>query len=144
ADERGASYSLSLVLVTPFYTLLICTIVECALMMVVKIGTVYAAYSAARSAMVWLPAEPSRPDKIQLAAVQAMTPFASSLEEHCRGVGVSGQTLATENGNYFDAYRRYPASHQSRRYAWRKREYAARATRVTIVASSQEFNAELT
>ena len=87
--EEGASYTLSLVLVMPIYIFLVCLIVECTLMLVVKTGTMYAAYAAGGSAIVWVPAEPKDANKSQAkvkkAAVQAMTPFASGRDAHRRG-----------------------------------------------------------
>ena len=35
--QRGSAYMLSLVIILPFFTLLICTITECGLMMVTKL-----------------------------------------------------------------------------------------------------------
>ena len=52
-DEDGAAYTLSYVMVIPVYALLICLIIESVLMLTAKLGTVYAAYAAARTASVW-------------------------------------------------------------------------------------------
>ncbi len=52
-DEDGAAYTLSYVMVIPVYALLICLIIESVLMMTAKLGTVYAAFAAARTASVW-------------------------------------------------------------------------------------------
>ena len=52
-DEEGAAYSLSFVMVIPIFALMICLIIEGALIMTAKLGTVYAAFAAARTASVW-------------------------------------------------------------------------------------------
>ncbi|MCA9108767.1 MAG: pilus assembly protein [Planctomycetaceae bacterium] len=138
-DEQGGSYSLSLVLVTPLYVLLICTIIECALIMNVKLGTIYAAYSAARSAMVWIPASPSRPEKIKLAAVQAITPFSSSNPDHVLSGGTSGSSGEVEA--FFDAYRSSANPLQGEEYVRRKWQYAFQATHVEVDLSHDERQA---
>jgi hypothetical protein len=92
-DERGASYALSYVLTFPFYLFLMCLIIQATLVLMVKMGTVYAAYAAARSATVWRPSQPERPnssdnrfshteDMAQRAAAMAMAPFASGMDMH--------------------------------------------------------------
>ncbi len=88
-DEDGASYTLPLAILTPLYTLLVCFVIECTLMLVVKIGVTQAAFAAARSSSVWLTAEPvgeTAQDElvgmVHLAAVNNMAPFASSLDGH--------------------------------------------------------------
>lgn len=85
SDEDGASYSLPFVLVLPFYAFLVALVVECALMSLVKIGTLQAAYAAARAASVWLPSEiptENRRAMVHLAAIQAMWPWASGSQRH--------------------------------------------------------------
>jgi len=129
-DESGASYTLGLTLVTPVYTLLIAVIVECTLMAVVKLGTMYAAYAAGRSAMVWLTAEPPRPDKVQLAAAQAMTPFSSS--NHADKVPGANRPSQPAGEAYFAAYCRFANARQSAEYATQKHRYAALATFTSI------------
>ena len=135
-EDDGAAYSIGMTLVTPFYTLLICVVIECTLMMVVKMGTYHAALAAARSASVWLPAEQTDgyathpgPGMVQLAAVQAMTPFSSSTARHR-----VQRTVFDDVGdaNYDQAYRKWAATSelQSERYVQLKREYAAEATSI--------------
>ena len=83
-DEDGAAYTLSYVMVIPMYALLMCAIVEMALMLTAKLGTTYAAYAAARSASVWSSAtEWEKAEKrAKRAAIQAMVPFASGTQEN--------------------------------------------------------------
>ncbi|MEM9586235.1 MAG: TadE/TadG family type IV pilus assembly protein [Planctomycetota bacterium] len=77
--EEGAAYTLSYVMVFPILMLLVALTVETALAMTSKLGTVHAAYAAARvasvqsSAVDWTTAR----GRIEAAARQAMTPFAS-------------------------------------------------------------------
>jgi hypothetical protein len=93
ADEHGASYALSYVLTFPFYLLLMCLIMQATLILMVKIGTVYAAHAAARAAIVWGPSQPERPSKeddgyrraskkAHRAAALAMAPFATGYQHH--------------------------------------------------------------
>jgi hypothetical protein len=61
-----------------------CLIVETALMMVAKLGTVYAGYAAARTAVVWSSATDSEREfkkKVTAAAQRSFTPFASGTKE---------------------------------------------------------------
>lgn len=92
ADERGASYALPYVLTFPVYMLLICVIIQATMILLVKMDTVYAAYAAARAAVVWRSAEPDAANDQQAyefakgrarrAAALAMVPVASSLKQH--------------------------------------------------------------
>ncbi len=73
-DEDGGAYTLSYVMTIPFLMLLVALIVESTLMMTAKVGTVYSAYAAARTACVWSSAAdwPDTQDRIERAATQAM------------------------------------------------------------------------
>lgn len=93
ADERGASYALSYVMTFPAYLLLMCLMIQATLILMVKLGTVYAAHAAARSAIVWQCSQPERSDSSEdrsafaertahRAAALAMAPFASGLKHH--------------------------------------------------------------
>ena len=78
-DEDGAAYTLSYVMVIPMYALLTCIIIEAVLMMTAKLGTVYSAFAAARTASVWSSATTweKTMEKAKAAATKSMTPFAS-------------------------------------------------------------------
>jgi Flp pilus assembly protein TadG len=78
-DQCGGAYTLSYVMVIPFTMLLIAWLVETVLMMNSKLGTVTAAYVAARSASVWSSADqwPDAQSRIEKSAQKAMAPFAS-------------------------------------------------------------------
>lgn len=135
-SEDGASYSLSLALTTPLYTLMICVLIELTLMMNVQIGVDLAAFAAARSASVWLPAEvtsrntPQQSlDMIHRAAAHALTPYASSQEKHQRS---DGPLDSQGDSDYMRMYRGLAGSRasQTETYVLRKRRYALAATRV--------------
>jgi hypothetical protein len=108
-------------------------IIEAALTMVVKLGTSYAAFAAARSYAVWLPSNPGMAsEKAQQAAAQAMTAFASA-----DGGG---------GGGYGSAYRQYAGSEAhsvSASYVDRKRGSAGGATSVSLDSSPSSWNGDL-
>ena len=89
-DESGASYTMSYVLTFPIYLLLICVMIQSTLILLVKIGNVYATYAAARAAVVWQSSDPEDPEKglknarfhAGRAAILAMAPFASGYSSH--------------------------------------------------------------
>src|SRR5262245_4523384 len=78
-DEDGAAYTMSYVMVIPVYALFICMMIESVLFLTAKLGTVYAAFAAARTASVWSSATTwdKTMEKAQLSAVRSMTPFSS-------------------------------------------------------------------
>lgn len=90
ADETGASYVLPYMLSFPIFLLLMAVMIQSTFMIMVKIGTMYATHSAARTYIVWQGLEPqvmSLTDgtsldyiryKTHRAATMAMTPFANS------------------------------------------------------------------
>jgi hypothetical protein len=138
AGEDGASYSLPFLMILPLYTILICIIVEIALMTGVKVGTLYSAYAAARSAAVWLPAEipaANRRGMIHLAAIAALWPIASGAEQHAlAGEGSFPLDSRAEEaaGDCIAAYRQYTGHENPPDYLRRKWFYAAKATEVEI------------
>ena len=75
--EEGVSYSLSYVLVFPFYLLFVCLVFETTWLLLAKVGTMYAAHAGARSAVVWASAKPDnlRTTRINQSVWTAMTPF---------------------------------------------------------------------
>ncbi|MBL8798566.1 MAG: hypothetical protein JNM56_32015, partial [Planctomycetia bacterium] len=113
AEEEGAAYSLAYVMTFPIYLALVCGVIETSLILVVKIGTVYAAYASARSAVVWSSAEPAnqRQTRAERAMVHALTPFASSNSLHASRAGVGGQMPAGAR-EYAEAYRKYARKSQ--------------------------------
>jgi hypothetical protein len=138
AAEEGAAYSLAYVLTFPLFMLLVCVIIECTLALVVKTGTVYAAYAAARSAIVWESAKPQLAElQVQRAAVNAMVPFASSDRRYAPASNSPG-----EASDYVRAYRKYANGPGSDAYLTAKYAYAASATRVSVSPSLGAAGAE--
>lgn len=90
ADERGMAYVLPYMLTFPIYLLVMCCMVQCTMILMVKMVSMQAASAAARAAVVWRSARPtSLTESYDLAvkhayraAVIAMTPVASSQSRH--------------------------------------------------------------
>ena len=72
-DERGGAYTLSYVMVIPIYLIAFCFVVETTFMLIAKLGTNYASFAAARTAIVWLPF--GGDDKIDAAANKPSFPL---------------------------------------------------------------------
>ncbi|TWU03694.1 hypothetical protein [Neorhodopirellula pilleata] len=93
-EEKGASYALPYVLTFPFILILVCVMIQCTLILLVKCGSVYASYAAARSAIVWRSSDPESDAKglqnakyyANRAAMLGMTPFSSGYESHAKRV----------------------------------------------------------
>jgi hypothetical protein len=115
--------------------ILICLVVEATSLLIVKIGTMYAAYAAARSCIVWQPTvASSAQERMELAGKQAMVPFSSSLPF----LQVNATPPGGSDQAYMAAYRKYAAGIPPRQPAnayWTNRyNYAWSATRVTQVS----------
>jgi hypothetical protein len=150
AEEDGAAYTISYALVTPLVAALVALVVETTLFLVVKIGTVHAAYAAARANIVWR-TTPARAGDVgspeamrqeaerraRTAAVQVMGAFASSSALHLEGAGATG-AMPTEARRYQEAYAKYVAGRRevSASYVMRKYRFADRATEVKIEPAS--------
>lgn len=132
-SERGAAYSAGLAITLPFYAVLIGFLVEWATMLNVQVGVDYAAWSAARSAAVWIPAEATRlssaaqnADMVRRAAVNAISAWASS--NAVKGV-VQRDRAGAEA--IYRGYQSYAlGTQQSADYVLRKWHSANSATRV--------------
>jgi len=157
-DESGAVYVLSVVMILPFYVLLICVIIETTLMLVAKMGTTYAAFCAARAAIVWdvadssstaksqsraglapnqepseMPVSSQTQQKASDAAVIAMTPFASGSPIHIGAADKSTGDNSAADQAYVSAFRKAaPHSRVSLNYLAQKARYAQSATTVEI------------
>ena len=130
-DEGGATYTLALAIVLPFYVVLLATVIVSTQIILVKLGTVYAAYAAARAAIVWGPANPEIAyQKCQLAAVQALTPFAANHPLYLAPNGGAAFTDPVGHEDYYRAYSHYAENGAPFDYLARKREYAIRATTI--------------
>jgi hypothetical protein len=149
-DEDGLAYTLSYVMVIPMYALLICTIVEMALMLTCKLGTVYAAYAAARSASVWASATEweKAQEKAQTAAIQAMVPFASGTQPLVDPTApnaipddVAG--AVADAGLYTTAYLLYAKKPVSIEYLGKKYAYAVLNTTVEFEGPPEDWKSEI-
>jgi hypothetical protein len=142
--EDGAAYTLSYVMTVPLYILLICAFVETSLMLIAKIGTVYSAFAGARTAIVWNTAADvgTAEDKVRMAVVRTMTPFASGLAEFRKDPPGSWGEPSGDAKAYLDAYRdsvnQGSGTPGSARYVWAKYRYAQRATKMTVAVRRQE------
>jgi Flp pilus assembly protein TadG len=132
-DEEGAAYSLSFVMVIPIFALMICLIIEGALIMTAKLGTVYAAFAAARTASVWSSHTTweKTEEKAQKAALQAMVPFASGTQGLLSSVPTEGDTVA-DGAVYIAAYNAFAKDAQATKYLASKYGYASRNVKVEI------------
>ena len=124
-DERGASYALSYLLTFPAYLLLVCLMLQATLILMAKMGTVYAAYAAARTAIVWQPSQAERSSqtddrseftqsRARRAAAMAITPFASGFSEHLNDFDPSAYTSLLDAGLYTTMYNRSAENAASR------------------------------
>ena len=128
-QQRGSAYALIYVMTVPVFMVIVCVVIESSIILVVKLGTLYAAYAAARSAIVWDSANPLvAEERIRLAAVHAMTPFASGNPAHLQAAGGGGSS--TDASNFFQAYQRYSHGHAPSSYVTNKYQFAEAATRV--------------
>lgn len=173
-DECGASYALPYVMTFPVYFLVVCLMIQATLILIIKIGTVYAAHAAVRAAVVWRSDEPEAADedvghmtaenKAQQAAVFAMTPFASSQPFHLERFEQRSPTWGEQQmaEQYYSAYVQIardnvrsdqhdttqfmpnPDETMSRRRVTAKYRFASAATRVIVAPDPNEWNAEVT
>ena len=113
-DEEGASYSLSFVMLLPFYALFMCVCIECMFMTVSNIGAIHAAQAAVRAAAIRYSV--SRPDErknwdpsnyadaAKKAAVNALVPFASAVDPD------NQRSSAGAQGQYYEAYQDFTSN----------------------------------
>ncbi|MCC9608587.1 hypothetical protein LOC68_09520 [Blastopirellula sp. JC732] len=139
-NETGGAYTLSLVLIVPFYTLLICVIAETTLILTVKTGTIYAAYQACRAGVVWSSAASwgETQSKMRQAAVESMVPFASGTQ----GKGKSG-TESAQARRYLDAYQEYAKTPGKRSYLAAKYRYAEKYVSISSDGPPAEWHSDL-
>ena len=91
-SESGATYALPYVLTFSVFLIVMATFIQATLILMAKIGTLYAANNACRTYIVWQSAGegasvagidiPYPEYKARRAATQAMVPFASSFKNH--------------------------------------------------------------
>jgi hypothetical protein len=102
--EGGFDYTINLIATFPLLGFLIGLVLETTLILTTKLGTAYAAYAAARSAVVW---EIHGPDEVarkaRQAALLAMAPFSRGLAPP---PGRSPDPVREMARSYADLYRR--------------------------------------
>lgn len=136
---------LPLVLTIPIYVLLIAMIIECTLLLTAKVGSVGAAYSAARAAAVWLPYENAMPQDaadytplehrqtmVRLAAARAIFPYASGSKSHASALGLDPFVVATAK-QQIEVFRAYSGNSKfDVEYLRRKFAYAYNCSTLEI------------
>jgi hypothetical protein len=128
-EEAGGAYTLSYLMIMPLIIIICCLACETCLILMAKMGTVYAAFVGARTAAVQYSSNGEAEAQIEAAVVQAFTPFSSGLP---RGADSTGDAAASDE--YIAAYRAaFPDSSASENYLRRKNAYAESA--LTIEAS---------
>ena len=150
-DQEGATYSMSFILVLPFLVFLIAMIIETTFILVTKIGTMHAAYAAARTGAVWSTEDTAnRADsngfislaqsKAKQAAVLAMVPYAA-------GKSI-GSEFEEEAQKYYELYDMIKASSPSPgngysnmnpNYVKNKYKYAMKSVHVDLSLEKSPF-----
>lgn len=140
AEEDGAAYTLSYVMVIPMYAILMCLMIETVLMLTAKLGTVYSAFAAARTASVWSSATTwdKTMQKAKSAAMKTMVPFASGTQ------GGLAQAASTDAVAYAAAYHAYVKRPISDKYLLSKYGYAKKHVKVEIAGPPTSWNADIT
>ena len=147
-DEEGAAYTLSYVMVIPIYALLICLIIEAALILTAKLGTVYAAYAAARTASVWSSHTTweKTMEKAKRAALKTMVPFASGTQDSLDldQIPTDQDTAGRRHRPMWVAYNAYAAKPESNKYVAAKYAYASRNVEVEIEGPPEKSDTPIT
>jgi Flp pilus assembly protein TadG len=145
SDEEGAAYTLSFVMVIPIFALLICLIIEAAAILTVKMGTVYSAFAAARTASVWSSHTTWEKtlEKSKRAALKTMVPFASGTQGLLSSVPTDGTTVA-DGLSYVGVYQAYAKKPQSATYLAAKYGYASRNVEVEIAGPPENSDTPIT
>mgnify|MGYP001817789573 CR=1 FL=1 len=138
-DEEGGAYTLSYVMVIPVLMLLVAMVVESAIMLTAKLGTVHAAYVAARVATVQSSASdwPTAEARVERAAIQAMIPFAS-------GSNRSQTPSAESDDAYRTAYDEWADDAVADSYLQSKQRDAAGNVRVSIEGPPASWESDIT
>jgi hypothetical protein len=141
---------MSYIFVVPIYLLFLCVVFESSMLLVAKIGTMYAAHAGARSAVVWQSAQPAElgDKRIRQSVIGAMAPFVSSRKRDISPAVVFTplSDTALEAAEYAAAYKLYEQTPENpsanRKY---KRELAPPSILVTKylnAASRTTFNVD--
>jgi Flp pilus assembly protein TadG len=146
-DEEGAGYTLSFVMVIPIFALLICLIIEAALILTVKLGTVYAAFAAARTASVWSSHTTweKTEEKAKRAAFKTMVPFASGTQGLLSNLPTDADADTVAEGFFYvGAYHAYAKDPQSDKYLAAKYLYASRNVKVKLEGPPEKSDTPIT
>ena len=143
SEEDGAAYTISYVMVIPCYALLMCIVIETSALFPAKIGSVYSAYAAARTAAVWSSATEweNAEQKAITAGRRAFVPFASSTHR------LESDAISKESASYVLAHGGFSGSPAREKYLLAKFSYAQRAVNVSVDRTedgSNEITANLT
>lgn len=139
AAEDGGAYTLSYVMVIPILMLLTCVTVETAMVMNAKVGTTYAAWSGARTAIVWSSADENWQrveERVKESAIQSFTPFASGMGESNPASGRAA--------HYVRSYREFVDDPASSSYLKKKYATAQDRMEVTIEGRPANHNSDIT
>tara|TARA_R110002049_G_scaffold4601_4_gene31966 strand:- start:244060 stop:244704 length:645 start_codon:yes stop_codon:yes gene_type:complete len=138
-DEDGAGYTLSYVMAIPVLVMLVAMLVESAIMLTAKLGTVHAAYVAARVASVQATAGDwnAARDKIEKAGRQAMIPFASGSQQ-------GSSSSPTNDSDYRKAYRQWADDPVADSYIQSKQRDVRDAVDVNIDGPPATWQSDLT
>jgi hypothetical protein len=114
-------------------------------MLTAKLGTVYSAYAAARTASVWSSATTwdKAKKKAEAAAVRSITPFASGTQSALASVPTDPQSLP-DAAKYVAAYEVYAKKPVAAKYILAKYGYASRHTKVEIAGPPATWDADIT
>lgn len=137
-NEGGGAYTLSYVMVLPILMLLTCVIVETTLMMCARIGTIYAAFSGARTAIVWSSANDNWSDvedRVEQAAIQSFVPFAS-------GMGANG-AAPNRAADYVASYSSFADDSVSDGYIRAKYANAEKRLKVTTTGAPGSYDSDI-
>jgi hypothetical protein len=125
--EDGAGTTIAYLMVVPLYIVTMMLILETCFMLLARVGVGYAAFAAARSAIV-LGEQANAEASVRQAAVAAFTPFASSLRTAAAGAAADRQAYVTA---FEEAARRRGADTGNTGYVSRQHADAAAHIRVT-------------
>ena len=141
-EETGAAYSISYVMVIPVYAMFMCVIIETSAFLPAKIGTIYSAHAAGRTAVVWESATDwdNAESKSIAAGKRAFVPFASATQ------GLSFRAVSVEAGKYVLAHKTFSGD-ASGKYLLSKYGYTQSALDVAItkpVSGDDSINVSVT
>jgi hypothetical protein len=114
-------------------------------MLTAKLGTVYAAYAAVRTASVWSSHTTweKAKAKAERAAFKSMTPFASGTQPLSSNIPTDSDAIA-DGLIYYTAYRAYTQDPVTMKYILSKYGYATRHVKVEIDGPPTEADADIT